>query len=184
MKKYILFAPVMSLLYACATDSNVDISDEDPYNGQRTAFQYSIIIRDSVGIDLLDKETIGYYMKSYINIISPTQENVKEQTWSVEKYDNEYRIVVKVECDEETWDSHVETILELCVLWPGRTVPDGIYTFDTIRCGTGMKNDCIICNDITVNGLPAWKRTRNDEEPYIELEREYCQVAIMDMPPR
>jgi hypothetical protein len=178
MKKIVFALLLFSLLNACnegASESDVpepgvvETPERDP-----STFQYSIAIKSVKGEDLLNMSGghFGCYLSGFIRDISPSQENVREQTFTVEEYENEYRITVKVECEKEVWDSQVETVLEFCVLRPGCN-QDGIYIYDSLKCDINREDGRIICSDIRVNGTPAWKKT-GDEEPFITFEKEYC----------
>ncbi|MDR1337280.1 MAG: hypothetical protein LBK22_10680, partial [Tannerella sp.] len=136
-------------------------------------------VKSVKGTDLLSlaEDNFGCYRGRSIRIISPPQENVREQTFKVEKYGNEYRIAVRVECEEEAWDSQVETVLELCALQPGCN-QDGIYLRDTLKCDIHRENGRIVCNGIRVDGHPAWEKT-GDEEPFITFEKEHCQGMLL-----
>lgn len=171
---------LFSLLNACNDGAPPDPNVVETPEKELSTFQYSIVIKSVKGEDLLNgtpEGPFGCYLSSFINIISPSQKNVKDQTFTVKKYQNEYRIAVKVECEKEVWDSQVETVLELCVLRPGCD-QDGIYIYDSLKCDINRENGRIICSDIKVNGDPAWKKN-NDEEPVVTFEKEYCKGLML-----
>jgi hypothetical protein len=144
--------------------------------------QYSIIIKDKFNEDLLALQCVDGiscpYPPTHVKVITPPQENIKEQSITREKYENEYRLVVQVSCEKEIRDDYIETILELCIL-PAGCEQDGIFTYDTIRCGISKEIHSISCNNIYVNGSLVWEKSNDKVEPFIKLEREPCLGDIV-----
>jgi len=186
MKFFILISLVFGLLCSCDLSSeheNDEKIDEVPI--EDSDFLYSIAIKSFIGEDLLDWKSegvFGRYRPEDIKIISPYQNNVKKQNHIVSKFKNEWRIKVIIDFEEEEWDNYVETILELRIIWPYRVEGnyyEGVFTKDTINCGISKENDIIICNDIKVNGILLWERNKENKDPFIELEKEYCRGAVV-----
>jgi len=175
---------MLILMNSCSADLNTDNSENTEEIEQQYIFQYSIIIKDDINRDLLDSETIGYYYEGneyndgFLKIIFPSNENVKEQSYSIKKYNKEWRIVINFEFDNGEIKSQLETILELCVLLPG-CGQDGIYTNDAISCDVCIENKSVVCNSIKVNGQIEWEKENVSEEPFIILEKLPCDYAIV-----
>jgi len=177
------------LLFSCNTNKNLEPGGDgdDGMEMENVSFQYSIIIKNSDNQDLLDSRPLTYssvnaYPNDFVRIITHSQENVKRQSLTREKYENEYRLVIQVDCEKEIWSDRVEAILELCVALPGCGM-DGIYTYDTIVCNIDKRNKSIVCNHIQVNGSLAWKNDMDNEvEPFLALTKESCKGQMICKP--
>ena len=180
MRKIIFFSLTFCLIYSC--NNNSDDSNDISTDIDNTVFQYSIIIKDITNADLLAQECFDGrscpYPPSYIDMIFPFQQNVNKQSYSREKYENEYRLVVQMDFKKEISNDFVESILELFVLKPGCD-QDGIFTLDTIRCEVGFEEKRIICKSIHVNGQLKWEKSKDNIEPFITLLKEPCLSGIV-----
>jgi hypothetical protein len=169
-----IFAIVIGLLSSCNSDH-----DEIKKEKKTDAFQYSIIIKDSIGNELLGGKPSEMYQEEKIKLINLTQDYVNKLTFSIEKYENENRILVKTKCNEDQ-AKDIIMVLELLEIKNASTasIPDK-YTYDTIYCEMAIKNDSLICSSMKVNNKLFWVNDNNSkEEPCISLTKNEHKVIV------
>jgi hypothetical protein len=192
MKTYLfqLLAVLSCFLASCSFDSaKNDALDTEPCNDKTLPFQYSIIITDKGGLVLLDANLLEIeydvlYSKKNIKMFSYPEGSSAEPVYSIQKYEQESRIVVETEFNE-CKQEHVTMILELNQMWCA-CGPDShlehIYTYDTIRCDLRVLNDSVICEKISVNEILSWKNDgKKQEEPCITLVKDRHSITVMGL---